>query len=89
MGHSNGAFDTPTKIGDMLMNLFAIDENASCEILKKFELCKASYGISFTNNKKIHENDIKNFKNLVEERQQKGMDHLILIENSQILICYI
>ena len=32
------SFDTPAKIGNLFMNRFAIDENASSEILKIFEL---------------------------------------------------
>ena len=61
MGHSNGAFDTPTKIGDMLINRFAIDENASCEILKKFELGKTSFDMYWPKG--------KNYENFVEERR--------------------
>ena len=33
------SFETPVKIGNLLMNRFAIDEDASTEILKIFELC--------------------------------------------------
>ena len=40
------AFANPEKIGDIFMNRFAIDENASCEILKKYELPKTSQKIS-------------------------------------------
>ena len=71
-------FYTFAKIGDLFMNRFAIDEDASCEILKRFELGKTSIEISWSG----HEN----YKNFVEERQQKGMDHLIMIVNIQILI---
>ena len=35
-------FVTPAKIGNLFLNRFAIDENASCEILKTVELMKAS-----------------------------------------------
>ena len=68
------AFITPAKIGDMFMNRFAIDENASCEILKGFELRKTSVEMS----RSWHEN----YKNFVEERKQKGMDHFIVIVNN-------
>ena len=75
---NDDAFETPAKIGDIFMNRFAIDENASCEILKRFELGKTSAEMSFPKH--------KNYKNWVEDRQQKGMDHLIVIVNIQILI---
>ena len=67
---------TPAKIGNLFVNRFAIDENASCEILKRFELGKTSEEMSW--------NGHKNYKNV--ERQQKEMDHFIIIENSHILI---
>ena len=70
------AFETPTKIGDIFMNRFAIDEDASCEILKRFELAKASDEMSWPNG--------ENYKNFVEERKQKGMDHFVVIANSKI-----
>ena len=71
-------FYTPAKIGNLFVNRFAIDENASCEILKSFELGKTSMEMSWN----VH----RNYKNLAAERQQKGMDHFIMIENSYILI---
>ena len=70
------AFETPAKIGDIFMNRFAIDENASCEILKKFELGKSSLNMSWPEG--------KNYDNFVEERHQKGMDHLSMFLNNQI-----
>ena len=69
---------TPAKIGDIFMNRFAIDENATCEILKRLELGKTSLEMSW--------NKRKNYKNFAAERQQKGMDHFIMIGNSHILI---
>ena len=69
---------TAAKIGDIFMNRFAIDENASCEILKRFELGKTSDELSW--------NGHENYENLAAERQQKGMDHFIVIGNSHILI---
>ena len=69
-------FYTPAKIGDLFMNRFAIDENTSCEILKRFELGKTSVQMSFPKH--------KNNNNFVEERTQKGMDHFIVIVNIKI-----
>ena len=37
---SDDAYETPVKIGNLFMNRFAVDEDASIEILKIFELCK-------------------------------------------------
>ena len=37
---SDNAYDTPAKIGNIFMNRFAIDEDASSEVLKIFELGK-------------------------------------------------
>ena len=71
-------FSTPAKIGNLFVNRFAIDENASCEILKRFELGKTSVEMTW----KLH----KNYENFAAERQQKGMDHFIMIGNSHIRI---
>ena len=65
---------TPAKIGDIFMNRFAIDETASCEILKRFELGEASFEMSWIG--------AKNNKYFVEERKQKGMDHFTVIVNN-------
>ena len=73
---SDDLFMTPAKIGDLFMNRFAIDENASCEILKTVELVKTSWEISNP--------DGDNYKNFAEERKQKGMDHFIVIVNNKI-----
>ena len=64
-------FCTSAKIGDMFMNRFAIDENASCEILKKLELGKTSVETSWLQG--------ENYEIFAEERQQKGRDQFILI----------
>ena len=69
------AFITPAKIGDMFMNRFAIDENDTCEILKRLELCKTSIDMCWS--------DGENNKNFVEERKQKGMDNFVVIANSK------
>ena len=60
-------FMTPAKIGDIFMNRFAIDENDTCEILKRLELGKTSLDISWP--------EAENYNNFVQERKQKGMDH--------------
>ena len=70
------AFETPAKIGDIFMNRFAIDENASCEILKSYELCKTSLDMSWSKR--------ANYENFVKERKRKGMDHFFLIVNIKI-----
>ena len=36
---SDNAYETPGNIGNLFMNRFAVDEDASIEILKIFELC--------------------------------------------------
>ena len=69
---NDDAFTSPAKIGDIFMNRFAVDENASCEILKRFELGKTSLPKA------------ENYNNFVEERKQKGMNQLIVIINNQI-----
>ena len=70
------AFATPEKIGNIFMNRFAIDEDTSFEILNIFEFGKTSIEISNPN--------AKNYENFVEEQQQKGMDHFIMIQNNKI-----
>ena len=67
-------FVTPAKIGDLFMNRFAVDENASCEILKTVELVKTSWKISWSK--------VPTYKNFAEERKQKGIDHFIVIVNN-------
>ena len=70
---------TPAKIGDLFMNRFAIDENASCEILKTFELGETSAWV-----REISWLDDEINENFVEELKQKGMDHFIMILSDQI-----
>ena len=67
---NDDAFSTPAKIGDIFMNRFAIDEEISCEILKRFELGKTSLEMTWYKQ-----------KNFVEEQKQKGMDHYSVIIN--------
>ena len=43
---NDNAFETPLKIGNLFMNRFAVDEDASSEILKIFELEKVSRKMS-------------------------------------------
>ena len=61
-----GEFDTPAKIGDIFMNRFAIDEDASCEIFKRLQLGKTSMDMSWP--------EREDYNNFIEERKQKGMD---------------
>ena len=75
---NDDAFMNPAKIGNILMNRSAIDENASFEILKKFELGKTSVEMSWS--------EKETYKNFVEERNQKGRDHFTVIVNKQLLI---
>ena len=70
---------TPAKIGNIFMNRFAIDENASCEILKAFELGETSVWVREMS---WLDDEINEF--FVEELKQKGMEHLIMIVSDQI-----
>ena len=62
---SYDAFATPLKIGHLFMNRFAIDEDASFEILSVLELEKTSMKISWP--------DDYEYKNNETERKVKGM----------------
>ena len=66
---SDDAFVTSEKIGNLFMNLSAIEEDSSSEILEILELGKSSFEVSYP--------DGENYQNFVKERQQKGMDHFI------------
>ena len=68
--HTGRADMPPANIGNMFINRFAIDETASSEILGLFEFVKTSRDISWTLG--------KNYEDLIEERQQKGMAHFIV-----------
>ena len=43
---SKDTFATPSKIGNLFMNRFAVDEDAASEILKTFELEQYSWNLS-------------------------------------------
>ena len=43
---SDDAFSTPEKIGHLFMNRFAVDEDASCEVLNVLTLGNSSYKMS-------------------------------------------
>ena len=60
------AFCIPSKIGDLFMNRFAIDEESSFEIVKILELEKKFEAMS---NRTLPE--YKNFEN---DRKKKGID---------------
>ena len=66
------AFSTPTKIGHLFMNRFAVDEDAGSEIIKVLELGKSSY--------KMSDPDHTEYENFENERQQKGMDLIDHVE---------
>ena len=63
---NDDAFWTTSKIGHLFVNRFAVDEDASSEIVKVFELEKTSIKMSNPNDP-----EYKNFDN---ERNQKGID---------------
>ena len=63
------AFATPSKIGNLFMNGFAVDEDAATEILMIFELDKTS--------RKMSNPSYAEYKNFDEERNQKGIDLII------------
>ena len=63
---TDDAWSTPSKIGHLIMNRFAIDEDASFEIVKVFELGKTS---SVMSNPNPHE-----FEEFEKKRKQKGID---------------
>ena len=60
------AWLTPSKIGHLFMNRFAIDEDPGFEIVKVLALEKASQAMFYPNHP-----EYKNFEN---ERKQKGID---------------
>ena len=61
---SDNAWETPSKIGNLFMNRFAVDEDAASEVLKIFELEKTFM--------KMYDDD--EYKEFEEERKQKGTD---------------
>ena len=64
------AFNTPMKIGNIFMNRFTVEEDASVEISKIFELC------TMCNNAATHGGHTwRNFK------AHKGMDDFIVSRN--------
>ena len=65
---------TPVKIGNIFMNRFAIDEDASSEILNIFELAKTSMSMSLPEESKY---DKSCYIDFTKEKQHKGMNHFI------------
>ena len=59
---------TPSKIGHLFMNRFAVNEDAGFEILKVLELGKTSFEMVYSRHPE--------YRNLEIERQEKGMDLL-------------
>ena len=60
------AFYTPSKIGHLFMNRFAIDEDPGFEIVKVLELEKTSLEMTLP--------DHPEYKKFENERKQKGID---------------
>ena len=69
------AWITPAKIGNIFMNRFAIDEDASSEISNISEFLKTSLKISFSGH--------RYYKCYTKYRLYKGMDHLIVTTNGE------
>ena len=63
---NNDAWQTPLKIGNLIMNRSVVEEDAASEVLKIYELEKTSV--------KMSNPDLPFDKNFVAERKQKGMD---------------
>ena len=63
---NDDTFLTPSKIGHLFMNRFAVDEDAGSEILMVLELQKSSW--------KMFDAEHPEYENSENERQQKGMD---------------
>ena len=59
-------WSTPSKIGHLFMNRFAVDEHAGSEILMVLELGKSS--------RNMYNPRLPEYKNFENERQQKGID---------------
>ena len=66
---NDDAWQTPLKIGNLIMNRSAVEEDAASEVLKIFELEKTSH--------KMYYAGMSEYKNFEEERKQKGMDLII------------
>ena len=60
---NDDTFNTPSKIGHLFMNRFAVDEDPGFEIVKVLELEKTSEAMFYTNDPDFEK-----------ERKQKGND---------------
>ena len=70
---NNDAWQTPLKIGNLIMNRSVVEEDAASEVLKIFELGKTSV--------KMSNPDLSSeYKNFEAERKQKGMDLITSID---------
>ena len=67
---NDDAFLTPSKIGNLFMNRFAIDETVRAEISNIFEFQRTSVKMSLPTGDE--------YENFVDERKQKGMDCIYL-----------
>ena len=69
---NDDAFFTPSKIGHLFMNRFAIDEDVGFEIIKVLELEKTSL--------KTYHSKHPEYKNV---RMQKGIDLILSVEEDE------
>ena len=67
---NDDAFLTPSKIGNLFLNRFVIDETVRAEISNIFEFQRTSVKISLPTGDE--------YENFVDERKQKGMDCIYL-----------
>ena len=63
---NDDAWCTPSKMGHLFMNRFAIDEDASFEIVKVLELGKTSWKMCFPTDPE--------YENFEKEKKLKGMN---------------
>ena len=70
---SDREYETPVKIGNLFMNRFAIDEDASTEILKIFEFGKTPYSFTLPSDLKAED--------FVTKENYKGTDNFNMTRN--------
>ena len=82
MEPNDAEHQTPEKIGHLFFNQFAVDEDASCEVVNVLELGRTSHKISW-----FWDPDYANCEN---ERKEKGMGliNLVCILDSAFKILY-
>ena len=80
---SDDAFDTPEKIGHLFMNRFAVDENASFEVLNVLELGKTTRKMTWFENPE-YENGRKEKGMGLGNMVSKGKDYIFIFEGDQV-----